>query len=100
MESLKIQPTSTACANGQLCSKGIFGSTRMDMTKAAIFDLLDADDSLATKMCQDQGGIFSGTLNAPISCQDFMFTPFRDVGAIAKGTGPNSSLPLAGGGGA
>src|SRR3972149_7223127 len=85
MNSLRIQPTSTICANGVLCSKGIFGSTRMDMTQAAIFDLLDAADSLAEKMCQDKGGIFSGTVDAPISCQDFMYTPFRDVGAIAKG---------------
>src|SRR3990172_2044108 len=31
----RIQPTSTTCTNGVLCSKGIFGSTRMDMTQAA-----------------------------------------------------------------
>lgn len=95
MNSLRIQPTSTACANGQLCSKGIFGSTRMDMTQAAIFDLLDANDSLAGKMCDDPKRLFDD-VNTSIKCSDFMFTPFRDVGQIAKGTGAGSKLPLTG----
>src|SRR3989337_439504 len=81
MNSLRIQPTSTICANGVLCSKGIFGSTRMDMTQAAIFDLLDADDSLAEKMCDDPNRLFDGD-NTSIKCSDFMFTSFRDVSQI------------------
>jgi len=95
MDSLRKQPTSVTCANGILCSKGRFGSTRMDVTEAAFFDLLDANDSLATKMCDDQGGIFSGTVNAPISCEDFMNTPFRDVGSIAPSQ--SGRIPIANG---
>src|SRR3990170_1352302 len=94
MNSLRIQPTSTTCSSGILCSKGIFGSTRMDMTQAAIFDLLDANDSLATKMCDDPNRLFDD-MNTSIKCSDFMFTPFRDVGVIAKGTG-GGVLPLTG----
>src|SRR3989304_2875433 len=98
MNSLRIQPTSATSAtcppNGVLCSKGIFGSTRMDMTQAAFFDLLDANDSLAGKMCDDPERLFDGE-NTFIKCSDFMFTPFRDVGLIAKGTGdPLPVLPL------
>jgi len=100
MNSLRIQPTSATSAtcppNGVLCSKGIFGSTRMDMTQAAFFDLLDANDSLAGKMCDDPERLFDGE-NTFIKCSDFMFTPFRDVGLIAKGTGdPLPVLPLTG----
>src|SRR3990170_4068012 len=91
MNSLRIQPSSTVCANGILCSKGIFGSTRMDMTEAAIFDLLDANDSLATKMCDDPNMLFGDSSldedtnpDSVITCQEFMYTPFRDVGVIAK----------------
>src|SRR3990170_836435 len=94
MNSLRIQPTSTTCSSGILCSKGIFGSTRMDMTQAAIFDLLDANDSLAGKMCDDPNRLFDD-MNTSIKCSDFMFTPFRDVGVIAKGTG-GGVLPLTG----
>src|SRR3990170_1785735 len=104
MNSLRIQPSSTVCANGILCSKGIFGSTRMDMTEAAIFDLLDADDSLATKMCDDPNMLFGDssldedtTPDPVITCQEFMYTPFRDVGVIAKGTGGGSVLPITNG---
>ncbi len=96
INSLRIQPTSTTCANGVLCSQGIFGSTRMDMTQAAFFDLLDANDSLAMKMCDDPNRLFDD-VNTSIKCSDFMFTPFRDVGNIAKGTGdPLPVLPLTG----
>ncbi|MGH7799750.1 MAG: pilus assembly protein [Thermodesulfobacteriota bacterium] len=93
MNSLSIQPTSTTCANGKLCSKGIFGTTRMDVTLSALFDFLDADDSLATKFCVDQNRLFDGT-STSIDCEKFMNTPFRNVGSIAEG---GSSLPITNG---
>ncbi|HJZ05587.1 MAG TPA: PilC/PilY family type IV pilus protein, partial [Patescibacteria group bacterium] len=66
----------------------------MDMTQAAFFDVLDADNSLATKMCDDPNRLFDD-VNTSIKCSDFMYTPFRDVGLIAQGTG-GGVLPLTG----
>ncbi len=74
-----------------------YGTSRMDMTLSVIFDFLDADDSLASKMCDDPTKLFDGT-NSSISCQDFMTTPFRDVRKIARqqGSGNSKKLPLTG----
>ncbi len=93
MQSNRIQPTSTSCTNGEDCSHGEYGSTRMDGALAAFFDLLDADDSLGDVLCDDPSMMFDGSNNS-ITCLDYMYTPFRDVRQIVKGTGTSSKLPI------
>lgn len=92
MDSLRRQPTTTTCTVGQNCGRGKFGSTRMDISLSVFFELLDADDSLATKFCDDPNRFFDG-VNTSISCGDFMNTPFRDVNGRVSGT---TSLPITG----
>ncbi len=65
------------------------GSSRMDVALNVLFNVLDADDSLNTVQCNDTGNQFNGT-SSPVSCQDWMETPFRDVALMAVGS---SSLP-------
>ncbi len=75
-----------------------YGSSRVDMLHSVLFDFLDADDSLADKMCDDPTRLFDGT-STSISCKDFMATPFRDVRQIARDDGSPSSnrrLPITG----
>lgn len=75
-----------------------YGSTRLDSLLGVIFDFLDADNSLDTKMCDDPNNLFDGSSNS-ISCQDFMFTPFRNVRQIVRQDGDPSSnrrLPITG----
>jgi hypothetical protein len=80
--TLRIQPTVQTCTSGELCSRGIYGSTRMDGALSTIFDFLDADDSLDDLMCDDTSRLFDG-VNTSISCQDYMYTPFRNVRRIS-----------------
>lgn len=60
-----------------------YGSSRMDILNSVLFDFLDADDSLAGKMCDDPGHLYDGTSD-PITCQEYMFTPFRNVNQIVR----------------
>ena len=93
------------CVNNASCPKdriGAYGSTRLDITLSVIFDLLDADDSLADALCTDDGkgtinNLYNGT--SPISCHDYMNTPFRSVRQIARDDGnpsTNRRLPVVG----
>lgn len=73
------------------------GSSRLDVTLSVIFDLLDADNSLDGALCSDNEGLFDGT--SPISCMDYMNTPFRNVSRIARDDGGSAStrrLPISG----
>ncbi|MGH7891751.1 MAG: hypothetical protein ACREN0_05725, partial [Thermodesulfobacteriota bacterium] len=72
-----------------------FGTSRVDMLNSVLFDFLDADDSLADKMCDDSSELFDGENNS-ISCQDFMYTAFRNVRNIAREEVSGSLLPLTG----
>jgi Tfp pilus tip-associated adhesin PilY1 len=70
------------CTSGPDCSKPTYGTTRWDAVVHTFFDILDADDSLGSLMCDDPQRLFDGT-NTSIPCSDFMNTPFRDVSGIA-----------------
>ncbi|MDA2918975.1 hypothetical protein MYX76_05695 [Desulfobacterota bacterium AH_259_B03_O07] len=101
------------CTDGFNCTKFKYGTTRMDAIKNTFFDILDADDSLASLVCEDPNQLFTdqktgSCINDPddpmavppsgqICCDQFMNTPFRDVGVIVRGTGGSSKLPIAGG---
>lgn len=77
-----------------------YGSSRMDILHSVLFDFLDADDSLAGKMCDDPSELFDGQ-NTSISCQDYMTTPFRNVNQIVRDDGnpsSNRNLPITGAG--
>lgn len=64
------------------------GSSRLDVALSVFLDVLDADNSLINDaLCNDTSGQFDGT--SPISCQDYLFTPFRFVENIILG----SNLP-------
>ena len=66
---------------------------------AVIFDFLDADDSLDSKMCDDPNHLYNGTSNS-VSCQNYMFTPFRNVRQIVRDDGSppsNRNLPITSG---
>jgi hypothetical protein len=95
--STRIQPTVQTCTSGELCSRGIYGSTRLDGALSTIFDFLDADDSLDDLMCDDTNRIFDG-VNSSISCKDFMSTPFRNVSRISGdcSSGDPDQLPITG----
>lgn len=81
-----------------------YGSSRLDVTLSVIFDLLDADDSINDTLCTDDGNsdndmLFDGT--SPISCGDYMNTPFRNVRQIVRDDGSPASkrsLPVSGSG--
>lgn len=75
-----------------------FGSSRVDMLHSVLFDFLDADDSLADKMCDDPSMLFNG-VSGSITCRDYMYTPFRNVRRIAReeSTGSPRLLPITGG---
>ena len=81
MTDFRIQPDTTVCTStggGQFCSTGVQGSSRMDAAIAAIFDILDADDSIDDATCNDPDMLFDGVNNV-ISCGDYITTPFRDL---------------------
>ncbi len=88
-----------ACTGGTPDCRGTprFGSSRLDIALDVFFSFLDADNSLAGKMCDDEGGLFSGASTNDISCQDYMETPFRDVSVKVRGTGSGFRLPIANG---
>lgn len=94
MTNTRSIPTDNSTCSGRLCSKGTLGSSRNDAIRAAIFDLLDADDTVYNINCQDTGGLYSGTSNANITCAQYLSTPFRDLQGIPSGTGNGSTLPL------
>jgi Tfp pilus tip-associated adhesin PilY1 len=75
-----------------------FGSSRVDMLHSVLFDFLDADDSLAEKMCDDPSMLFNG-VSGSITCRDYMYTPFRNVRRIAREetTGSPRLLPITNG---
>ena len=65
------------------------GSNRLDVALSVFLDVVDADNSLQNEaLCNDTGGQFDGT--SPIACQDYLFTPFRNVESIILG---DSNLP-------
>jgi len=70
-----------------------YGSSRVDMLHSVLFDFLDADDSLADKMCDDPSMLFNG-VSSSITCRDYMYTPFRNVRRIAREEDTNSSSRL------
>jgi len=75
-----------------------YGSSRMDILHSVLFDFLDADDSLADKMCDDPNNFYDGT-SSSVTCQEYMFTPFRNVRQIVRDDGnpsSNRSLPITG----
>jgi hypothetical protein len=73
----------TACTSGPNCTKPKYGTTRWDAVVNTFFHVLDADGSLGGKMCDDPQRLFDGA-STSISCNDFMNTPFRDVGGIVS----------------
>ena len=87
-------------ANPPYCQgRPAYGTTRLDALMAVIFDFLDADDSLDNKMCDDPSHLYDGT-SSSISCQNYMFTPFRNVRQIVRDDGnpsSNRSLPITSG---
>ncbi len=92
--------TNENCTAGDSTCMGrpAYGTTRLDMLYGVIFDFLDSDDSLDTKMCDDSGQLFNGT-STSVSCQDYMFTPFRNVRQIVRDDGSptsNRNLPITG----
>ena len=96
----KTENCTGGTANPPYCS-GIptYGTTRLDALLGVIFDFLDADDSLDSKKCDDPNHLFDGTHNS-VSCQDYMFTPFRNVRQIARDDGSpsaNRNLPITSG---
>lgn len=96
----QVENCTGGTANPPYCSgQPAYGTSRLDMTLSVIFDFLDADDSLATKMCDDPSRLFDGT-SSSVTCQDFMYTPFRNVRQIVRQDGSPSSnrrLPITGG---
>ncbi|GBD38922.1 Type IV pilus biogenesis factor PilY1 [bacterium HR37] len=86
------------CSGGTSDCKGEprFGSSRLDVALSVFFNFLDADDSLASKFCDDPGKLFDG-VNSSISCRDYMETPYRDVSSHVKGTGSGFKLPITNG---
>ncbi|HKQ31684.1 MAG TPA: hypothetical protein VJV40_00665, partial [Thermodesulfobacteriota bacterium] len=87
-------------ANPPYCNgQPAYGTTRLDALMAVIFDFLDADDSLDSKMCDDPSHLYDGT-SSSVSCQNYMFTPFRNVRQIVRDDGnpsSNRSLPITSG---
>jgi Tfp pilus tip-associated adhesin PilY1 len=97
-QAISINKTENCSVTGNPDCKGQpqSGSSRIDMALDVFFSFLDADDSLASKSCDDPNKLFNG-VSTSISCQDYMETPFRDVNAIVKGTGTNFRLPITNG---
>ena len=57
-----------------------FGSSRMDNTLSVLLNILDSNDSLDSEMCNDGNDLWdnqNGT--SPISCRNFLETPYRNV---------------------
>ncbi|MGQ0793623.1 MAG: pilus assembly protein [Deltaproteobacteria bacterium] len=85
---------SPACTGGTPNCRGVpqYGSSRVDVALDVIFDLLDADDSLNAKMCNDSNMLYNNA-STSVSCRNYMETPFREVSAKVRGTGSGSDLP-------
>jgi len=64
----------------------------VDLALSALFDILDADNSLDNITCYDPNKLFDG-INRYISCRDFLYTPHRDVEPIVAG---RENLPIPG----
>ncbi|MGB7293456.1 MAG: PilC/PilY family type IV pilus protein [Thermodesulfobacteriota bacterium] len=92
------------------CTKFKYGTTRWDAVVSTFFDILDADDSLGSLMCDDPNGLFTGSFvdngcgidpasptSGVVCCDQFMNTPFRNVSSIVKGTGDDTLLPITNG---
>ncbi len=102
LQDITINQTEN-CTGGTTNCDGTpaFGSNRLDVTLGVIFDLLDADNSLDDALCIDDGNsnndlLYNGT--SPISCKDYMYTPFRNVRQIVRNDGSPPSkrnLPIA-----
>ncbi len=100
VQAITVNKTQNCANSGEANCSGEprYGSSRVDMLHSVLFDFLDADDSLADKMCDDPSKLFDGA-STSISCKDFMATPFRDVRQIARDDGSPSSnrrLPITG----
>ncbi|HVY56133.1 MAG TPA: hypothetical protein VHC46_10290, partial [Thermodesulfobacteriota bacterium] len=94
----KAENCTGGTANPPYCSgKPTYGSTRLDGLLGVLFDFLDADDSLDAAKCDDPSHFYDGTSNS-ISCQNFMFTPYRNVRKLVREEGTNSEklLPITG----
>nr|NIP38440.1 hypothetical protein [Candidatus Dadabacteria bacterium]NIS08289.1 hypothetical protein [Candidatus Dadabacteria bacterium]NIV12154.1 hypothetical protein [Fodinibius sp.]NIY21808.1 hypothetical protein [Candidatus Dadabacteria bacterium] len=93
------QPTVRSCSTGgsdaPFCSPAQYGSTRADAMMAVLFQILDRDSSLKTTDCNDTDRLFNG--ETPISCFNYMNTPYRELGTLPDVTG-GGQLPVVGGG--
>jgi Tfp pilus tip-associated adhesin PilY1 len=83
-----------ACSGGTTNCTGVpqLGSSRLDMALNVIYSLLDADNSLASKSCNDPNKLYDG-VSTSVNCQNWMSTPFRDVSVQVQGTGSGFKLP-------
>ncbi|MEZ4547622.1 MAG: hypothetical protein R3B51_07855 [Thermodesulfobacteriota bacterium] len=100
VQAITVNKTQNCANSGEANCSGEprYGSSRVDMLHSVLFDFLDADDSLADKMCDDPSKLFDGA-STSISCKDFMATTFRVVRQIARDDGSPSSnrrLPITG----
>ncbi len=84
-------------ANPPYCTgKPAYGSTRLDGLLGVLFDFLDADDSLDAAMCDDPSHFYDGTSDS-VTCQNFMFTPYRNVRKFVREDAiPPDKLPITG----
>ena len=64
----------------------------VDIALSALFDILDADDSIKNINCEDPNMLFDGE-NQIISCNDFLHTPLRNIEPIVAG---RENLPIVG----
>src|SRR5579885_3549169 len=83
-----------ACSGGTTNCTGVpqLGSSRLDMALNVIYSLLDADNSLSSKSCNDPNKLYDG-VSTSVNCQNWMATPFRDVSVQVQGTGSGFKLP-------
>lgn len=100
IDTNKLENCTGGTLNPPYC-RGIptYGTSRLDGLMSVIFDFLDADDSLATKMCDDPNHLYDGT-SSSVTCQNYMFTPFRNVRQIVRDDGSppsNRNLPITNG---
>lgn len=90
------QPFVKSCTSGgtdgDFCSPGQNGSTRADAMMTVLAQVLDRDNSIKNSTCTDTPRLFNGT-TSPISCFNYLNTPFRDLGDIPDITG-GGSMPV------
>lgn len=100
IDTNKLENCTGGTLNPPYCSgQPAYGTSRLDALMSVIFDFLDADDSLATKMCDDPNHLYNGT-SSSVTCQNYMFTPFRNVRQIVRDDGSppaNRNLPITNG---